>query len=149
MDKITTNEMRPGGWDAMLDAQEIGQLKRQLDAEREKAAKWERVFGHLGTADECGNEWFAMGDKLAAAQARIQELTEFIKARIPHLNEGPECTYCNLFLGNDDLSALESAKAQARREALLEVLSGLEDGTDWHDVADVAAWVRRMAREVK
>ena len=56
---------------------------KQLEAEntrlKEELAKWTRVFGHLGTADECGNEWIALKEELAAAQtdaARYRWLRE-------------------------------------------------------------------------
>lgn len=44
---------------------EQGEVIEGLKAE---LASWKSVFGHLGTADECGNEWIALQDKLAAAQ---------------------------------------------------------------------------------
>lgn len=56
----------------------IQQLETENAALREKVAKWERVFGHLGTADECGNEWIALQDQLAAAQATIVNMRDSV-----------------------------------------------------------------------
>jgi len=43
---------------------------------REELEKWTRVFGHLGTADECGNEWIALQEQLATAQATLEQMRE-------------------------------------------------------------------------
>lgn len=35
------------------------------DALAAELQKWRDVFGHLGTADECGNEWIRLQDRIA------------------------------------------------------------------------------------
>lgn len=37
---------------------------------RAKVASWEKVFGHLGTPDEVGNEWIALKDRVAEAERK-------------------------------------------------------------------------------
>lgn len=35
--------------------------------------QWKNVFGHLGTADECGNEWIALKDRIERKDALLQQ----------------------------------------------------------------------------
>ena len=44
------------------------ELIDRLEAAESYAAHWANVFGHLGTPDECGNEWSALVTKLEAAE---------------------------------------------------------------------------------
>lgn len=45
---------------------------------RAELRKWKDVFGHLGTADQCGNEWIALQDKVAALEEEIRQLTQIV-----------------------------------------------------------------------
>lgn len=57
---------------------ENNELRKQLSEKDAEIASWKNVFGHLGTADECGNEWIALQDQLTAGQAREQRLRDHI-----------------------------------------------------------------------
>ena len=37
---------------------------------------WKSVFGHLGTADECGNEWVALKDALERKDGLLRQALE-------------------------------------------------------------------------
>lgn len=73
-----------------MDLYEVANLEAELAKEREKVAKWERVFGHLGTADECGNEWIALQEQLATAQATIAEMREALDCLFANEDEKPQ-----------------------------------------------------------
>lgn len=45
----------------------------EMMAMRTKAAQWEKVFGHLGTADEVGNEWIALKDEVESLRGSMEE----------------------------------------------------------------------------
>ena len=51
----------------------IESLRQQLAEKDAEIARWKGVFGHLGTADECGNEWIALQDRLAASESECLE----------------------------------------------------------------------------
>ena len=42
------------------------ELIARLETAERSAARWANVFGHLGTPDECGNDWSALVTKLEA-----------------------------------------------------------------------------------
>lgn len=52
---------------------ELVQAAETLQAQQAELRQWKSVFGHLGTADECGNEWISLKDEIA----RLREVLEF------------------------------------------------------------------------
>jgi hypothetical protein len=68
--RLKTTEGQVGALTEELNNRCIEQYQLQerlVDAER-IAASWANVFGHIGTPDECGNEWSALVAKLEAAE---------------------------------------------------------------------------------
>lgn len=64
----------------------FSQLRSENSQLKADLAKWTEVFGHLGSADECGNEWIALSEskaelesKLAKCQENVTLLLDFIK----------------------------------------------------------------------
>ena len=41
--------------------------------------QWKNVFGHLGTADECGNEWIRLQDSIKRKDALLQQALETLE----------------------------------------------------------------------
>jgi hypothetical protein len=100
--------------------------------------------------------------QLAAAQARIEELREALSV-LAHCAIDAIETDCDIdeiinrfntsingaMKERDDLSALEEAKRQARREALMEAAGFLNIQRPVPDLSYYSELIRRMAEEVK
>ena len=70
------------------------ELIDRLEAAESYAAHWANVFGHLGTPDECGNEWSALVTKLEAAEKDA--------ARYRFLKTGTSCDIGLMELDEED-----------------------------------------------
>lgn len=54
--------------------------------------QWKNVFGHLGTADECGNEWIALQDSIERKDALLrQALTKLEECHVSIDGEWGHC----------------------------------------------------------
>jgi len=44
-----------------------------LRTQHAELQQWKNVFGHLGTADECGNEWIRLQDSIKHKDALLRQ----------------------------------------------------------------------------
>lgn len=102
-------------------------------------------------ADWTDQETIDLRQKVAAQQARIAELREGITTMAVQWSSKDQydMLYVNALLKPDDLSALEEAKQQAKREALMEAADAVELTSEETSCKRAAEKLRRMAGEVK
>ena len=56
---------------------------RVLRTQHAELQQWKNVFGHLGTADECGNEWIKLQDDIERKDALLKQALRVINHCIP------------------------------------------------------------------
>lgn len=49
------------------------QVATLLRTQHAELQQWKNVFGHLGTADECGNEWIRLQDAIERKDALLRK----------------------------------------------------------------------------
>ena len=79
-----------GDFVAATNPAAVTELLDRLEATEAKLAKWESVFGHLGTADEVGNEWHSLSDHLDAAEKERDAL----RAKIEQMERQEPVAWC-------------------------------------------------------
>lgn len=57
-----------------------------LRTQHAELQKWKNVFGHLGTADQCGNEWIRLQDAIERKDALLRQALEAMAHGCP-----PDC----------------------------------------------------------
>lgn len=50
-----------------------------LRTQHAELQQWKNVFGHLGTADQCGNEWIRLQDAIERKDALLKQALEALK----------------------------------------------------------------------
>ena len=66
------------------------QVAALLRTQHAELQQWKNVFGHLGTADECGNEWNKLKDDIERKDALLRKCLKHVASNISMTSDGTE-----------------------------------------------------------
>ena len=69
---------------------ELVQAAETLVTQQVELRQWKNVFGHLGTADECGNEWNKLKDDIERKDALLSKCLKHVASNISMTSDGTE-----------------------------------------------------------
>lgn len=74
-DRTSRSQLRVAGWvsEPLVKESDATQARADLEAQLKQLGN---VFGHLGTADECGNEWIRLQDENQLLREALDSLAE-------------------------------------------------------------------------